>query len=183
MTSERTSDAGFSLVELLVAIIVLSIGVLAVLGVLRVGINSGRVQREVSTAELTLRSFAEHITAEPYAACAGIGTYGAGFNRADLLGGRRLPENRSLRPGDPSSPEVSFTATVEAVFYLREGALDDGRLAFTVDDEDGGIDFAGVCADPDQGLQLIRIQVRVDSSASGEAIESVLETSIVKRGG
>lgn len=183
MTSERTSDAGFSLVELLVAMIVLSIGVIAVLGVLRVGIDSGRVQREISTAELALRSYAEHIRAEPYVACAGIGTYGAGFSGTDLFGGRRLPANRSLRPGDPSSPEVRFIATVEEVFYLREGALDDGRLTFTVDDEDGGIDFAGVCADPDQGLQLIRIQVRVDSSASGEAIEGALETSIVKRGG
>jgi prepilin-type N-terminal cleavage/methylation domain-containing protein len=79
MTSEHTSDAGFTLIELLIAMLVLSIGVMAVLGALRVGIVSGKVQREVSTAELTLRSFAEHVKGQVYVSCAGDGDYGLEF--------------------------------------------------------------------------------------------------------
>lgn len=180
MTVHRTSDSGFSLIEMLIAMVVLSVGVLAVLGALRVGINSGRMQRELSTAELTLRSYAEHITAQSYVACAGVNVYGAGFNGSDLLGGARLPPDRLLRPGDPSSEVVSYTASVDAVYYLQDGALDDGRLSVIVDDAGAAGDFVNDCDDPDQGLQLIRIQVRLDSSASGEAVGSVLETSIVK---
>jgi prepilin-type N-terminal cleavage/methylation domain-containing protein len=178
MTSVRSSEAGFTLIELLIAMIVLSVGVIAVLGALRLGVDSGRLQRELSAEELTLRSFAEYVKAEPYVDCAGLTTYGAGFDETDLLGGALLPQVRVLRPEDPESPEVVFTAVVDGIDYLTSGAMDDGVLAFTV----GGSDFGTSCSD-DQGLQLIRVQIRTASAASGQDTETVLETTILKRAG
>ncbi len=178
MTPDQPPEGGFTLIELLIAMIVLSVGVVAVLGALRLGVDSGRMQRELSAEELTLRSFAEYIKAEPYVDCANVNAYGAGFDATDLLGGALLPRARVLRPGDPESPEVTFAAAVEGVYFLRSGAMDDGLLTFTA----GGGDFDTPCQ-TDEGLQLIRIRVRVDSSASGQNVETVLETTILKRAG
>jgi prepilin-type N-terminal cleavage/methylation domain-containing protein len=142
MTSEHTSDAGFTLIELLIAMLVLSIGVVAVLGALRVGIVSGKVQREVSTAELTLRSFAEHVKKQDYVSCAGDGDYGG-----------------------PESPEPEGTnATVVDVKHW-DGVTGPTPLVFVQ------------ACDPEDEPGLQQVQVRVDSSAPGTR----LETLILKR--
>jgi len=139
MTSEHTSDAGFTLIELLIAMLVLSIGVVAVLGALRVGIVSGTAQRELSTAELTLRSFAEHVKAQEYVPCDGDGDYGLGFDE----------------------PEGTNATVVDVKHW--DGVTGPTPLVFVQD------------CDPDAVLQ--QVQVRVDSSAPGTR----LETLILKR--
>jgi len=139
MTSEHTSDAGFTLIELLIAMLVLSIGVVAVLGALRVGIVSGTAQRELSNAELTLRSFAEYVKAQEYVPCDGDGDYGLGFD----------------------APEGTNATVVDVKHW--DGVTGPTPLVFVQD------------CDPDAVLQ--QVQVRVDSSAPGTR----LETLILKR--
>ncbi len=139
MTSGHTSDAGFTLIELLIAMLVLSIGVVAVLGALRVGIVAGNAQRELSNAELTLRSFAEYVKAQEYVPCAGDSDYGTGF----------------------AEPEGTNATVVDVKHW--DGVTGPTPLVFVQD-----------CG-PDAGLQ--QVQVRVDSSAPGAR----LETLILKR--
>ncbi len=176
MRTRRASESGFTLIELIIAMMVISIGVVAVLGALRVAVNSGRVQRELTSAELTLRSFAEYIEAHPYVACADTTTYASGFGGNDLLAGSQLPGTRVLASG----AQVSYEATVEDVFYMKAGALNDGELAFNVND-DADLDEFDTSCGSDQGLQLIHIQVAVDSAASGQPIETVVHTTVLKQ--
>jgi prepilin-type N-terminal cleavage/methylation domain-containing protein len=132
------SDAGFTLIEVLIAMIVLSLGVMAVLGALRVGVDSGRVQRDLSTAELTLRSLAEHVKAEPYVDCAAGGT------------------------GGPYWPAWASPATADLeVLYLSPGALG------STDDLDTG-DFAATCAeDAGLQLIHLGVELGSSSAGSG----------------
>lgn len=180
MTPHR-GESGVALIELLIAIVVLSIGVLSVIGALGVGINSGRVQRELSAGELTLRSFAEYVKGQAYVECAVAADYGAGFSASsDSLGGSMEPADRAL-PG-AGSTIVSYTSTVLDVYHVKADAGDDGRLVYKDDDSADEDDFDQACggADPDEGLQLVMLRVVLDSAANDDPLDAVLETTVSK---
>jgi prepilin-type N-terminal cleavage/methylation domain-containing protein len=130
VTSRWDSEAGFTLVELLLAIVVLSIGAVAVLGALRLDVNFGRMQRNLSTAELALGSFAEHVKAESYIDCAFASDY--------------------IWPSAPAG----VTATIVEVAYLRNTAFADGKV---ISEDDFDVNCGP--GDPDEGLQLVRLRV------------------------
>jgi prepilin-type N-terminal cleavage/methylation domain-containing protein len=77
----RGSDRGDTLVELLVAVVIMGIAVVAVTGGVAVSIRMSDVHRKQSQAGAYIRDFAEAIenavAASPsaYVACAGAGTY------------------------------------------------------------------------------------------------------------
>jgi prepilin-type N-terminal cleavage/methylation domain-containing protein len=126
----RDSEAGFTLVEMVLALLVLAIGVTAVLGALRLDFHSGRLQRNLATTELALVSFAEHVKAEPYVDCA---------EAIDYVW---------------SPAPAGVTATITEIGYLTTGAFDDGIVT-----SEGDFSVACGPGDPDLGLQSIRLRV------------------------
>jgi prepilin-type N-terminal cleavage/methylation domain-containing protein len=159
----RVDETGFTLIEILVAMVVIAAGVFAVLGALGVGIDSGRLQRNVVTAELGLRSFAEHVKDAPYQACIeDPDGYAAGFNAS------AYPEE-----------EVSFEV-VDVGFWDWDGEPDTlpppGEPLEFVSYEEQCLDDDGD-HDPDRDRGLQRVVVRADAAIAGS--EHV--TLVVKR--
>jgi len=89
------NDTGETLVELLVAIVILGISVVAILGGLAVVVQSSTLHRKQAQSQNGLRAWAEQIGAATYNDCATVGSFG-------------LPS-----PALPSG----FTAQVTAVQY------------------------------------------------------------------
>ena len=91
--SRRGRDAGFTLVESLVAIALLGLSVVAILGAIGTAASTTGLQARQADADAGLRSGAELVKSQPYVACPAIPAY------------------------DPSqattAPDLELTATVE----------------------------------------------------------------------
>jgi hypothetical protein len=95
MTASDSRDAGETLLELLVAVVILGTTVVAILGGILVIVESSTLHRRLAQSQHGLRSWAEQISAAPYVDCAAAASFG-------------LPS-----PALPSG----FTPTVTAVRY------------------------------------------------------------------
>jgi prepilin-type N-terminal cleavage/methylation domain-containing protein len=72
------SDAGFSLVEILVTIVIVGMTFTAILGGILASITASGLQRKQATADSLVRSAAELVkdsVSNPYSNCAGTGKY------------------------------------------------------------------------------------------------------------
>ena len=69
----RISDAGESLVELLVSIAIFGVAVLAILGAITMSASSSSLHEGQVTAQNLLRNWAEQVTSAPYDECATTG--------------------------------------------------------------------------------------------------------------
>lgn len=104
MTTPRgvVRDAGETLIELLIAMVVIGLGVTAILGALVVAVDSSSMNRSQARAQATLRSWAESLAATTddttssyhYVNCATTSSFPA-----------------------PSSLPTGYTATVQSVQY------------------------------------------------------------------
>src|SRR5205823_11860429 len=72
MERSRQSDAGFTLVEVLMAMIVLGIGVSALLTAFATEAKTSLSNRNQSAAESLLTAAAEYVKALPYSSCSAI---------------------------------------------------------------------------------------------------------------
>jgi type II secretory pathway pseudopilin PulG len=88
---ERASrDRGDTLLELVVAVAILSVALVAVLGVFATGVMTSEVHRKQATAGAAVRDYAEavqgFVTSGGYVGCAAVGAYGptqVGFDVPD----------------------------------------------------------------------------------------------------
>lgn len=124
------SDDGFTLVEVLITIALMSVAFVAILGSLGTLIATGSTHRAVTTGEVAVRDLAEFVKADdsvPYTACdAGpLAAYAQKVN-------------------DDFTAPSGFTATVSSVDYWQGDALGT---------------FNATCPAPDQGAQVIRVSV------------------------
>lgn len=106
------SERGESLVELLVAVVLLGVAVVAVVSALGTSVVMSDVHRKQSTAGAEVRTFAERVETAvaggAYTVCAGSGTYGGAYTA----------------PG-------GFTAAVTAVRYWTGSAWSSSCSAAT----------------------------------------------------
>lgn len=79
------AEAGFTLIEMLVALLVVSLGVVAMLGALGVGITSATIQRELTRNEGDLIDLAESVKGAAYVDCAEPDDYSAPTGAAETL--------------------------------------------------------------------------------------------------
>jgi len=77
---ERRGEAGFTLIEVVITVMLIGTGVVAVLGALQVGVISASVQQDLAVAQVTLRGAAEHVKSEAFVGCAGTSDYASGFS-------------------------------------------------------------------------------------------------------
>jgi type II secretory pathway pseudopilin PulG len=75
MPDRLTDDSGASLLEVLVAVVLLAIAVTAVVGGLLTSITVSDVHRKQTTAGAVAQDYAERIAGATYVECAGPGTY------------------------------------------------------------------------------------------------------------
>lgn len=71
----RRSDAGLSLVECLVTVVLLGLGVVAIVGALGTAAATSGVQGRQSEADLALRNAAELVKSQAYVACPVVPSY------------------------------------------------------------------------------------------------------------
>lgn len=104
MTGDAAArDAGESLVELLVTVVILGIATVGITGALLATGKASSMHRQQALAQNALRSWAEQTSTGPYTECATAGSFGA---------------PRSALP-------VGFTATVTRVGYWTGGSFAD----------------------------------------------------------
>jgi len=139
------SEAGFSLAEILVTIVIVGIGFSAVLGGLFTSIGSSAYQRKQATADSVARDAAELIKdnlANHYVDCP------ATYSLSAL----------SVPPGFQVSPPI--------VEYWKGSPIGPGSYAVDTD-----FQFSP-CPSPDKGLQRITIEV---SSTNGQSVDEKVQ--------
>ncbi len=64
------TEAGFTLVEVLVAVAILGIGVVSVVGAMMTSVTVGDLSRRQADGQTAVRAWAEALAGDPYTACA-----------------------------------------------------------------------------------------------------------------
>ena len=136
-------DAGVTLVELLVTVVILGVDFVAILGGMATGMVVSDLHRKQATSETIIRSYAEAVKAAPYAVCAGTAAYAA------LAVGYSVPAG--LRP--------TYAVSVTAVSYWQPGGSTGSFVS-----------SLGTCPGSDNGLQSVTLRV---SSSDGRDSESM----------
>lgn len=139
-------EGGFTLVEVLITVALMSIAFVAILGALGTMIAAGSTHRALSTGEVAVRDLAEAVKSEsliPYVDCGSgpLASYSSGISN---------PATYDPPPG--------FSATVVSVTYWQ------GDAAGT---------FSATCPSPDNGAQLVRL--RVEGSAGTRPADQEVE--------
>jgi Tfp pilus assembly protein PilV len=98
MTTGRRPEDGATLIEVLIAVMILGVAVVAFIGALGTGVVSSDVHRRQATAETAIRRYAEAVKARPFTATCPTTTY-------------------PISSGTFSAP-AGFTASVPQVRYV-----------------------------------------------------------------
>lgn len=144
-------DRGESLIEILVAVLILGLTGSAVMGGLLIGVKVSDIHRKEATGGADVRSYAESVeravAAGGYAPCAAPSAY--------------LPAAGTAANAVHFTASAGFTATVTAVEYWSDtGPGTSGT-------------FGSTCA-PDWGLQRVTLQVASDDGRATERAVVVL---------
>ena len=81
--ASRSGEGGYTLTEVLGALLILSIAVMTILGAIGTSIVASDVQRKLVTEDAVVRAYAEALNAAPYVNCASTAT--AGYSGATVL--------------------------------------------------------------------------------------------------
>jgi prepilin-type N-terminal cleavage/methylation domain-containing protein len=73
----RGEEAGYTLTEVLVAVIILAVGVTGIVAAMASGVLASRVSRDSVTSDALVRSYAEQLLGATYLPCATTASYGA----------------------------------------------------------------------------------------------------------
>lgn len=147
LRAEGRSDEGVTLVEVLVALAILSVAGVAILAGLQMSVMASDIHRKQSTGGATVRSYAEAIekylrTDGNYVRCAPAGTY------APAAVGYALPSG--------------YTASQSAAEPL---------------DGNGSVITIGTCPTRDQGVQRLRLTVSSADGRATERLTIVVRRS------
>ena len=137
------SDAGFSLVEIVITIAIVGVTFSAILGGLFASITVSALQRKEATADTVARSAAEVVKdseRNPYNNCAGPGAYS--------LSGLSVPSG--------------FSVTITDVAYWN-GQPPAG----------GAVGFQPNCPSPDRGIQRITIAATSTDGQATETVQVI----------
>lgn len=141
MTRRRT-QTGASLIEVLIAIAVLTAVVVGVSSMSIVAMRSGSQDRQVARANALLSSFSESIKALPYLTCGTPDDYMEDFDKVD---------------NDLSLPDAGGTPTVDPSVRLRDASDVSLAILDVEDNAPGGF----VCPNGDSGTQRVSLDVTV----------------------
>jgi type II secretory pathway pseudopilin PulG len=139
-----SADGGESLLELLIAIVILGIAVVAVVGSLVTGVLVSDVHRKQTTAGATLRNYAESVESSvaaatsAYTSCAAPAAYAT--------------------PSGFTAP-AGYTASVTAVRYWNGVPT---------------LSFSTSCASPDSGVQKVSLRVSSNDGRATETLDIVI---------
>jgi prepilin-type N-terminal cleavage/methylation domain-containing protein len=75
MDARHQGESGYTLTEVIVALSILSVSVVAIVGAMSSSIFSSRVHRSIVTGDTAVRAYAEQILEAPYLSCANPGQY------------------------------------------------------------------------------------------------------------
>jgi type II secretory pathway pseudopilin PulG len=163
-TRRVSSEAGETLVEVMVAMIVLGISVVAIMGALFVTSRTGFFNEKQSRADLVLRDFAETLKGRGETTI-GSTTYNATYLPCETLGTGSYPAYT------PPAPNTTYRASITKIEYLNgySGTSPIWRA------QSQGCPPGG-----DQGLQRLTLEVK-SPSADQTGNEAVETTTIIKR--
>lgn len=128
-----SDDAGTSLIELLVASVIIGASVVAILGALGTGVSLSSANATQSEGEAALRSAAEQVRAAPFVSCAS--TYGLTLD-ATALGAGLSAVVGQVRHYDVTTDSFTATCPVPDLVQLVTVTVttDDGRVGdLTID--------------------------------------------------
>ncbi|HEY2666200.1 MAG TPA: prepilin-type N-terminal cleavage/methylation domain-containing protein [Actinomycetota bacterium] len=139
-------DAGVTLVELLVTVVILGVVFVAILGGMATGMVVSDLHRKQATAETIIRSYAEAVKAASYTVCAGTAAYAASAVGYSVPAG--------LRP--------TYAVSVTAVRYWQPGG---STGSFT-----GSL---GSCPGADNNLQAVTLRAVSTDGRDAETMQVV----------
>jgi prepilin-type N-terminal cleavage/methylation domain-containing protein len=139
----RDDEAGYTLTEVLAALIVLGVAITAIISAMGSSIIASDIHRKIVTDDAIVRSYAERLEAAPYVDCA------TPSNSEYSAAGVNLDLNNW--PG--------YSATVVKVEYWNG----DGAFA--------GGGFTASCS-PDRGLQRITLEARSSTTLGSDATKN-----------
>jgi type II secretory pathway pseudopilin PulG len=163
-STPASPEAGETLLEVMVAMMVLGISVVAILGAFIVATRTGTFNNQQSAADLVLRDFAETLKGRGPTSI-GSASYDATYLPCETLGTTgRYPTYT------PPAPNATYRATITKIEYLSgySGTAPVWRA------QDQSCPAGG-----DQGLERLTLQATTPSSVTDNtALET---TTIVKR--
>lgn len=138
------SDGGESLLELLIAIAILGIAVVAVVGSLVTGVLVSDVHRKQTVAGSTLRNYAESVESSVAASTSAYTSCGTSAAYAT--------------PSGFTAP-AGYTASVTAVRYWKGVPT---------------LSFQTTCTSPDSGVQKVSLRVRSNDGRATETLDIIV---------
>jgi type II secretory pathway pseudopilin PulG len=154
---DRSSEAGESLVELMITIAIMGVAMVAVLGGIWTSIRVADYHRKTANADVVLRNFAEVLQASSgayqYIPC------------ATLSGALAYP------PYTPLAPNSGYAATITKIEYLTGYNASDQPT--------WQVSTSGCPAGGDRGAQ--RLTLKSDGPVSDPKVRGVETVTIVKR--
>jgi Tfp pilus assembly protein PilV len=141
----RQNERGESLIEILIALSIVSLGVIGILTAIGSTSRLPGVSREGSHADQLLVRYAENLIAAPYATCSsGVAPYGAAATSA--IPSTNLPDGITAgAPGTAAASPTAFELSIESVSYWN------GDLAPAT--------FSATCPATDLGSQELTLLV------------------------
>lgn len=165
MSSRLTSDAGETLLEIVIAVMILGIGSVSLLPAVGTSVNATRLHRQQSVAGRVLDNFAEYMKNQAYVPCAtsAVTAYG-GYRTGFLtLVGDPAPTNRLY---EPTISTYSVTVSVEAGTPVSPAVA--GADSVTFGDCTAGSTPYDTAAGDDRVQRLTLSVLRPDGSAGAK---------------
>lgn len=162
-TPPVSSEAGETLIEVMVAMVVLGISMVAIVGAMLVTTRIGTFNQKTGEADLVLRDYAEMLKGRA-ATTIGSTTYDPTYLPCETLG-----TTGSYPAFTPPDPHQDYTATITSISYLN---------GYTGTTPVWKPQSQGCPAGGDQGLEKLTLKVSAPNGSGNAASET---TSIVKR--
>lgn len=171
MRITSTSSEGSTLLEMVIAVMILGIGSTAIVGAMGTAINTSSTHRQETVSGRILDNFVEYMkneTTSPYVPCtAGADAAYAGYRDAFVDSAAAAPTPST--PNDLHEPSIArYTLTVAVAAGVPAASLAaDPSMTFPAPTS------PGACSGADAGIQQLTLTV---ASVDGRAAETVAVT-------
>lgn len=163
-------DVGTTLLEIVIAVMIMGIGTTAVLGAMGTAISTSSMHRQQTVAGRILDNFAEHMKSEvsaPYVSCtASPGAPAAYAGYRDAFVALAAAASTASTPNNVHEPEIGR--------YTLSVAVSAGVPAATLG-ADPGVTYPdpsapGACSSTDEGIQQLTLTVTTPDGRAGESV-------------